>query len=158
MLVRDFMNYQVISATPTTTVKEVLTMFEENRIGGVPVVDEKGCLVGIITDGDILRFLSPNKERYYVSFYMAYITAAETLEDVLKEGIHTQIGNMMVKKNLKTLTPDNDLETAIRIISSHHFKKVPVVNGAGRVVGIVSRGDIIKFLSQKTTDKHLLGI
>jgi CBS domain-containing protein len=47
-----------------------------------------------------------------------------------------------------SLTPDDDFESAIRLISKHHFKKIPVVHGAGRVVGIISRGDIIHNLSK----------
>ena len=54
----------------------------------------------------------------------------------------------MVKKNIQTLSPDDDFEDAIRLISKHHFKKLPVLNGAGRVVGVISRGDIIHKLSK----------
>jgi CBS domain-containing protein len=62
--------------------------------------------------------------------------------------MNTPIEEIMVKKNIKTLAPDDDFESAIRLISKHHFKKIPVVNGAGRVIGIISRGDIIHNLSK----------
>jgi CBS domain-containing protein len=158
MLVRDFMNYQVYTATPNTTVQEVLAMFEKNCIGGVPVVDKQGILLGIVTDGDILRFLSPKNELLFLPYYMNYNAEVETVEDRLKEGIRTAIGEIMVKKNIKTLSPEDNLESAIRLISKHHFKKIPVVNGAGRVVGIISRGDMIKYLSKKTADQNFVTI
>lgn len=155
MQVRDFMIYQVYTATPTTTVKELLSIFEKHSIGGLPVVDDKEKLLGMVTDGDILRFLSPNKEKFIASPYMTYVVEAETVDDVLSYKMNTPISEIMVKKNIKTLTPDDDLCSAIRLISKHRFKKLPVVNGAGRVVGIISRGDVIQHLSRKTVEKEL---
>lgn len=157
MQVRDFMNYHVCTATPTTTVKELLSIFEKNSIGCVPVVDCNGNLLGIVTDGDLVRFLSP-QAKVYLSYYMTYVNEAETIEEVLIKKINTPIIEIMMKKNIKTLSPDDDFESAIRLISKHHFKKIPVVNGAGRVVGIISRRDIIHHLSKKTVEKESIPI
>lgn len=148
MLVRDFMIRKVITAKQSTTVKELISILETNRIGGVPVVDDQGNLVGIVSDGDIVRFLSPHKEKLYLAYYITYLEEAQKIEDVLREKMNTPIEEIMVKKNIKTIAPDDDFESAIRLISKHHFKKIPVVNGAGRVVGIISRGDIIHSLSK----------
>ncbi len=153
MQVRDFMIYKVFTATPSTTVKELISILETNRIGGVPVVDQKGNLVGIVSDGDIVRFLSPQEEKIYLAYYISYIEEGQKIEDVLREKMNTPIGEIMVKKNLKTLSPDDDFECAIRLISKHHFKKLPVVNGAGRVIGVISRGDIIHNLSKAIFEK-----
>ena len=148
MQVRDFMIREVITAKHSTTVKELISILETNRIGGVPVVDDKGNLVGIVSDGDIVRFLSPHEEKVYLAYYVSYLEEAQKIEDVLREKMNTPIEKIMVKKNIKTLAPDDDFENAIRLISKHHFKKIPVVNGAGRVIGIISRGDIIHNLSK----------
>jgi CBS domain-containing protein len=149
MQVRDFMIREVITAKQSTTVKELISILENNRIGGVPVVDDRGNLVGIVSDGDIVRFLSPHKEKVYLAYYVSYLEEAQKIEDVLREKMNTPIEEIMVKKNIKTLAPDDDFENAIRLISKHHFKKIPVLNGAGRVIGIISRGDIIHNLSKK---------
>lgn len=156
MQVRDFMIRNIYTATPSTTVRELISILETNHIGGVPVVDEKGNLVGIISDGDIVRFLSPQREKVYLCYYVTYIEEAEKIEDVLKGKMNTPIAKIMVKKNIKTLSPDDDFESAIRLISRHHFKKIPVVNGAGRVVGIISRGDIIHSLSKRIFETEML--
>ncbi len=148
MQVRDFMIRNVITAKHSTTVKELISILECNRIGGVPVVDDQGNLVGIVSDGDIVRLLSPHKEKLYLAYYVTYVEEAQKIEDVLRERMNTPVEEIMVKKNIKTLAPDDDFESAIRLISKHHFKKIPVVNGAGRVVGIISRGDIIHNLSK----------
>lgn len=148
MQVRDFMIRKIITAKTSMTVKELISVLESNRIGGVPVVDDIGNLVGIVSDGDIVRFLSPHKEKLYLAYYTVYVEEAQKVEDILRERMNTPIEQIMVKKNIKTLAPDDDFESAIRLISRHHFKKIPVVNGAGRVVGIISRGDIIHSLSK----------
>ena len=148
MEVRDFMIREIITAKPTTTVKELISLLVKHRIGGVPVVDDRGNLVGIITDGDVVRFLSPHKDKIYFAYLITYIEDAQKIEDVLKEKMNTPIEKIMVKKNIKTLAPDDDFETAIRLISRHHFKKIPVLNGAGRVIGIISRGDVIHAIAQ----------
>lgn len=156
MQVRDFMIQKVYTATPSTTVKELISIFETKRIGGVPVVDNKGNLVGIVSDGDIVRFLFPHKEKIYLAYYVSYVEEAQTIEDVLIEKMNAPITEIMVKKNIKTLSPDDDFECAIRLISKHHFKKLPVVNGAGRVIGVISRGDIIHNLSKTIFEKELV--
>jgi len=156
MLVRDFMNYNVYTAKPSTTVKELIALFETNRIGGVPVVDDRGNLVGMISDGDIVRYLRPNDQKIYAAYYISFVEDAQKIEDVLAVKMNTPIEKIMVKKNVKTLAPDDDFESAIRMISKHHFKKLPVVNGAGRVVGVISRGDIIHNLSKTISQEKLV--
>src|SRR3954452_14860011 len=156
MQVRDFMIYNVFTAKPSTTIKELISIFESKRIGGVPVVDNKGNLVGMVSDGDVVRFLSPTKEKIHVYHYLTYFEIEESVEDVLRDKMDTPISEIMVKKNIKTLSPADDFESAIRLISHHHFKKLPVINGAGRVVGVVSRGDIIHNLLKKIVETEQL--
>ena len=86
---------------------------------------------------------------------MTYLEEGQKIEDVLREKMNTPIAEIMVKKNIKTLAPDDDFESALRLIAKHHFKKLPVVNGAGRVIGVVSRGDMIHNLSKKIFEKEL---
>lgn len=155
MQVRDFMIREIITAKESTTVKELISILETHRIGGVPVVDDQGNLVGIVSDGDIVRFLSPHKDKIYLAYLVTYIEDAQKIEDVLREKMNTPIKEIMVKKHIKTLAPDEDFESAIRLISRHHFKKIPVVNGAGRVIGIISRGDIIHTLSKMISTEEI---
>ncbi|MEG6532069.1 CBS domain-containing protein [Caldibacillus thermoamylovorans] len=154
MQVRDFMIYNVYTVTPSTTVKELISILEKYRVGGVPVVDEKGLLFGIVSDGDIVRFLAPDHQKQYFDFayYFLYVQTDEKYENIIREKMNTKVEHIMVKKNIKTLSPDDDFETAIQLLSKHHFKKLPVVNGAGRVIGIISRGDIIHHLSKQISE------
>jgi CBS domain-containing protein len=146
MKVRDFMITKVFTVKPSTTVKELLQVLTSNRIGGVPVVDDKENLVGIVSDGDILRYLSPKPMGFAG---LVYIIEYGEIEDVIKEKLDTPVKEIMTKRNIVFVSPDDEFETTLRLLSRHHYKKLPVVNGAGRVIGILSRGDIITNIAKK---------
>lgn len=149
MQVKDFMITKVITAKPSFTIKEILMLFVSNRIGGVPVVDDKEHLIGMVSDGDILRFLTPKPRNIISLYYLVYADEAEELEEVLEAKLDTPVKEIMTKKNLETVSPDDDFEKTMRLLSQNHFKKLPVLNGAGRVIGILSRGDLVYNLSKK---------
>lgn len=146
MQVRDFMIRKVFTVKPSNTVKELLDILNSNRIGGVPVVDDKGQLVGMVSDGDVLRYLAPKPLGIAG---LVYIIEDGEIEDVLQEKLDTSVKDIMTKRNLLFVSPDEEFDKTIRLLSRHHFKKLPVVNGAGRVIGVLSRGDIIHNISKK---------
>lgn len=146
MKVRDFMITKVITVKPSCTVKDLLLVLKTNRIGGVPVVDDKDHLVGMISDGDVLRFLSP---KTYGVAGLVSILIEENFEEVLQEKLDTTVSEIMTRRNISFVSADEDFERTICIISKHHYKKIPVVNGAGRVIGVLSRGDLINTISKR---------
>lgn len=146
MQVRDFMITKVFTVKPSDTVKELLDILNSNRIGGVPVVDDKGHLVGMVSDGDVLRYLAPKPLGIAG---LVYIIEDGEIEDVVQEKLDTPVKDIMTKRNLLFVSPDEEFDKTIRLLSRHHFKKLPVVNGAGRVIGVLSRGDIIHNISKK---------
>ncbi|KAA9026966.1 CBS domain-containing protein [Niallia endozanthoxylica] len=146
MKVYDFMIRKVFAVKPTDTIRELLDILNSNRIGGVPVIDDQGHLVGMVSDGDVLRYLSP-KPLGIAS--LVYIIEDGDKEEVLQEKLNTQVKEIMTKRNLLYVSPDEDFERAICLLSKHHVKKLPVVNGAGRVVGVISRGDLIHNISKR---------
>jgi CBS domain-containing protein len=146
MQVRDFMIRKVFTVKPSSTVKKLLDILNSNRIGGVPVVDDKGQLVGMVSDGDVLRYLAPKPLGIAG---LVYIIEDGEIVDVLQEKLDTPVKDIMTKRNLLFVSPDEEFDKTIRLLSRHHFKKLPVVNCAGRVIGVLSRGDIIHNISKK---------
>jgi len=142
MLVKDFMIKDVYVMNETESLKSLLELFVEKKIGGVPVVDENNRLKGIISDGDVLRTLKP---KTYTSYYAFYI---EELDETIVANANKPLKKVMHKK-VVTLDENDDLETALKLLASHHFKKIPVINQNKEVVGIVSRGDMIRNLRGK---------
>jgi CBS domain-containing protein len=151
MKVRDFMITRVFAVKPNNTVEELLNILNTNRIGGVPVVDDKGNLLGMVSDGDVLRYLSPKPLGVAG---LVYIIEDGEMEDVLLEKLDTPVKEIMTKRNILSVSPNDDFETTIRLISRHHYKKLPVVNGAGRVIGVLSRGDIIDSISKNIIGRN----
>jgi CBS domain-containing protein len=149
MQVRDFMITKVFTVKPSNTVKELLVILNSNQIGGVPVVDDKDQLVGMISDGDVLRYLAPKPLGIAGIAGLVYIIEDGEIEDVLQEKLDTPVKDIMTKRNLLFVSPDEQFDKTIRLLSRHHFKKLPVVNGAGRVIGVLSRGDIIHNISKR---------
>ncbi|WP_428911507.1 CBS domain-containing protein [Niallia sp. Krafla_26] len=145
LLVKDFMIRKVFTIKATNTVEELLEILNCNRIGGVPVVDEKDNLVGMVSDGDVLRYLSPKPLGFAG---LVYLIEEGELEDVILEKLNTPVKEIMTKRNVLSVSPDDEFETTLRLLSRHHYKKLPVINGAGRVVGVLSRGDIIDSISK----------
>lgn len=150
--VNDFMIPDVVSVKPDTTIRELLKLFTKHHIGGVPVVDGQNKLIGMVSDGDIMRYLTPKQDSVHDFIYGVLLEEGETEPEVLKEKINTTVAEFMHKKQLYTLKNDDTLETVIQLLSQHHFKKLPVLDGNGRIMGIVSRGDVsnhlMKVLSQ----------
>jgi CBS domain-containing protein len=146
MKVRDFMITKVYTINPSNTVKDLLKILKTNRIGGVPVVNDRGHLLGMVSDGDVLRYLSPKPMGIAG---LVYLIEIGEMEDVLKEKLETPVKEIMTKRNLIYVSPTEEFETTIRLLSKHRLKKLPVVNGAGRVIGVISRGDVINNIYEK---------
>ena len=142
MLVKDFMIKDVFVMEKNESLKALLELMVEKKIGGVPVVDKDNKLAGIISDGDVLRALKPTT---YVGYYYFF---KEELDDNLLEEANLPIKKLM-RKRVVTIDENADMEEALKLLASHHFKKIPVINGNKEVVGIISRGDMIKKLREK---------
>ena len=110
------MIYDPVTIKRGSTVKDALDLMAEYKIGGIPVVDDEGYLVGIVTNRD-LRF-----ER-----------------DLTK-----RIDAVMTKDNLVTTGPNTDMETATEILQAHKIEKLPVVDKDNKLVGLITYKDITK--------------
>ena len=142
--VKDFMIHNVTSVKENTSIGYILKLLVENHIDGVPVVDNYNNLIGIVSDGDIIRYLSPKDELFLDFVYTILADEQETEERGVTEKINKTVSNMMHQKQLYTVKEDDTFENALRILSHHHFKQLPVLDLENKVIGIITRDDIIK--------------
>ncbi|MFB4169127.1 CBS domain-containing protein [Virgibacillus sp. JSM 102003] len=149
MKIKDFMITDIISITKDKTIKQLLETLVKNKIGGVPVVDEQNHLIGMISDGDVIRCLQPKGRTVYDMFTIVLVSQEEDLSQKIKYSINNKVGTIMNKRHTHTVHPDDNLEEALTILSKYHFKKIPVVDENSKVVGVISRGDIIRSISTK---------
>lgn len=147
MQIKDFMITDVITTTKDTTIKQLLRTLVKNNVGGVPVIDDSNRLVGAVSDGDIIRYLQPRGRTVYDMFSLVLVSEKENLRHKITSSIDHTTDNIMKKKDLHMVHPEDGIEKVLNIFSNYHIKKVPVVDGESILVGVISRGDIIRYIS-----------
>ncbi|MEC5422561.1 CBS domain-containing protein [Virgibacillus sp. C22-A2] len=149
MKIKDFMIKDVISVTKETTIKQLLEILSTNSIGGVPVVDKDNKLIGMISDGDVIRYLQPKSRTVYDMFPLVVVSEKEELTHRLSYSMNNLVGEIMRKKNIHNVQPNDNIDEALSIFSRYRFKKIPVINKDNQVVGVLSRGDLIHYITTK---------
>lgn len=155
MKVIDVMNPNVITVKPETTVRECIKLLRENNISGVPVATDRD-LVGIVTENDILSLLEiPEHTGYWLPSPLEVIEVPvrEIIERLeLKDSVSEDVGEWKVdrimKRTVYTINANDDIETATEHMIRHKINRLPVVDEAGKLIGIVTRGDIIKGIAE----------
>jgi CBS domain-containing protein len=154
MKVGDLMSVKVIKATPKERIKEAAKRMAEAGISGVPVVDEGGKLVGMLSESDIVGAVKKHTKvlkMVYPSLSMVSVSFVE--DDVQKEiskAMH-EVADLKVQEvmhqKVLTVKPEDDLSVAVNLMNSHNVNRLPVVDGEG-LVGILSRGDVVRGISK----------
>ncbi|RYL95278.1 CBS domain-containing protein [Sporolactobacillus sp. THM7-4] len=148
MLAKELMVKDVIAVHDTDTIKTLIQTLITHKIDGVPVLNRENKLAGFISDGDILRAVSPQPQTIYDFFTMISAVEVEMTRDVIRSVLEREVRDLMKKRGLQTILPDQDLDAVLKILSHHHFKKIPVVDNDYHVVGIISRGDVIYYIGK----------
>jgi CBS domain-containing protein len=144
MKAADVMVANVISVTPDVLVQDVAYILLSNRISAVPVIDDDGQLLGIVSEGDLMRRAEAGTGRHR-SWWLAALTRAEVLAaDYARE--HARKITDVMTRNVVTVTPDTPLQDIATLLEKNGIKRVPVVEG-GKVVGIVSRANLLQALA-----------
>jgi CBS domain-containing protein len=130
------MTTEVATIEKSASLKEAARILIERRISGLPVVDEHGDLVGIVTEGDVLH---QETLRHPATTLKSFLQGAE--ERALS------VEQAMTKK-VKTIGDEADHTEAARLMETSGVKRLPVTNSDGRLVGILSRSDILKVFAR----------
>ena len=144
-LLTSIMKTDVYSLSREATVEEAMRLFVEKNISAAPIVDESGEPVGFISDGDILKRLSPRSN----SFTDPIVLINSTVND--DEGYDEKLAKVMQMRasEIGAASPicvsvHANLTDVCRVLSENHLKKVPVLE-AGHIVGIINRSDITQY-------------
>ena len=143
MKAKDFMITDVIAANEQDTVKQVLKTFVDRRISGMPILDKDRRIVGVVSDGDILRGIQP-KDAVVFNYLLTVSFKAEKIDKIVDELKDHPILNLAKKRGIVTVHEDDEMEDVVNILAKHRFKKIPVVNDQKQVVGVISRGDVLR--------------
>jgi CBS domain-containing protein len=147
--VEEIMTRDVITVNENDTVLTVADIFKENKIAGAPVVNDRGEVVGVVSEADIVKLL--DTFHWYTPLFNVvdlFQKRKEELHDIkqdIEQASKMKVNDMMAKKP-KTVTPDTLIDDAAMIMHSTGFNRLPVVDEKGKLVGIVTRADILASL------------
>ncbi len=146
MLARDVMTRNVVTVEPDTPVTEIARLLLEKRISGVPVVERDGRLVGIVSEGDLMRRVEEGRARSG-SWWLAMLGIPEerAIEYVRTHGRRARD---VMTRHLVTVTPDTPIGKVARLLEEKHIKRMPVVEN-DRLVGIISRADLLRAIASR---------
>ena len=131
----------VITVKPSSSVREVAEIFLKRRISAVPVLDDQGKLVGIVSEGDLMHRSEAGTQRQR-PWWLRLVTGEETLAAEYVKAHARKVADVMTR-NVVTATPDTPLHEIASLLEKNSTKRVPVVKD-GQVVGLVSRANLIQ--------------
>lgn len=147
----DVMTSSVISVTEDQTLKEVIELLARHKFSGLPVVDKGNKVIGIISETDIVRY-SHKVSVIPFADLSGWISPYTDVADMasLRKGVDlltkTKVSQVMTRK-VFTVTADTDSHDVAVMMSRRNINRVPVVDGDGKLLGIVTRADIVSNLA-----------
>nr|CRH07031.1 conserved protein of unknown function [Include CBS domain] [Candidatus Magnetococcus massalia] len=147
MQVQHVMTSTVRTARQDDDLRSVASAICELRISGMPVVDDENRLIGIISEKDLLGALLPSYSDYLADPERG--SDFETMESSYPELMSKKVGELMAT-SVYTCSPDDPVLEAASRMTSHHFRRLPVVDGENRLLGILSLSDIHQAIFKQT--------
>jgi CBS domain-containing protein len=124
---RDFMRKQLVTVTPEMSVMDAVGVLLKNKFSGAPVLDDGGNLVGIMSELDCVNHIS----------------------DAAMNGVPPKRVEDLMTRDVETVSPDATMLTLVHIFAQKRFRRVPVVDDSGRLLGQISRRDLMEALYEK---------
>jgi CBS domain-containing protein len=143
VLVKDIMMTSVVSIKRNADLHEAARLLSENRISGMPVVDDNNRVIGVISEADVLMLAGMKREH----------TFRDILRNILGEPVPARSGGNKVEDVMSfppiTSKADDEVMEVAKILEERRIKRLPVVDNDGKLLGIVSRADIVRAIGKK---------
>ena len=149
MLAKEIMTADVVFVGPDDTVEDVIKLLLDKKISGVPVVNNEKKVIGIVSEGDLIV----RSQKLHVPSYIQilggiiYLDDPEDFREELKKSVAVKVEDVMTKEPV-TVDEDTPMEEIATIMSDARINRLPVLKDE-KLVGIVSRADIIRSLARK---------
>lgn len=144
MKARDVMHRQPITVTPETPVADAARLMVTHHISGLPVVDPAGVVVGILSEGDLLRRVELGTEARLPGWRAWLASQSHSARDYVRS--HARWVGELMSAPVITVAPQADLADVVALMESRRIKRVPVVQ-EGRLVGVLTRADLMRALA-----------
>src|SRR5262245_17157717 len=152
MKVKDVMATNVVTVSPDNSVKHAAGIMLDNRVSGLPVVDDEGALVGLISEGDLLR----RSELGLRIIARSGQSASEEERATAYVKSHGWKVADVMSGNVVTVDEERDLSHAATLMVENGIKRLPVIRN-GKLVGIVSRADLLPAIATARLDQTAPG-
>jgi CBS domain-containing protein len=146
MKARDVMVSHVITVGPELDLKAVANTLVANGISAVPVVAIDGSVVGIVSEGDLMRRAVSGAERKRSRWLETFSSAEQLMAEFVKA--HGRKAKDVMTRQVISVSPDTSLQEIADLFEKHGVKRVPVIEN-GRLVGIVSRANLVQALATR---------
>ena len=149
MKVEEVMVKDVISVNRNSSIEEIVEVLTKNKLSGIPVLSDGGYLVGMVTEGDLLRLETTPRLPEFINLLGAviYYHGVDTYNEDFKKMLAQKAADIMTE-DVITVKEGTDIAEVVHLMLDHNIKQVPVVDGS-KIVGMVARADIIKLLLNK---------
>lgn len=142
--VKEVMIVDVVAVTPDVDLHEAARLLSDNRISGMPVVDGENRVIGVISEADLLLLTGMKKGHTFQDILRKIM--GETVPARSASG--SRVGDVMSAPAL-TVSPEDGIDRAAALMDEHRIKRLPVADAEGRMVGVVSRADIVRAIGKK---------
>jgi CBS domain-containing protein len=143
---RDIMTTEVVSVTATTSLKELAKKFIETRYSNMPVLDEQGRLIGVISETDLIEYQRPLHIPTVMTLFDGVFSlgSEKKFQEEVDRVTATTVGDLY-RKNPVTCSPATPVNELAGLMSKHKVHLLPVVED-DRMIGVVARLDLIRVM------------
>lgn len=149
MLAKNVMTKDVITVKPEEKVEKVAKILVDNKISGIPVVDDHNHVIGIVTEKDLMIKAGELKVPFYVTLFDSIIFLENPIRfnNDIKRYTASQVKDVMTEKVI-SVEEDTPIQEVVAIMQRRKINRVPVVRH-GKIIGIITRNDILKSLVER---------
>ena len=148
-IVADVMTANPLTISPEAPLQEAIQTLAEKKISGLPVVDDKGKLVGIISESDLMWQETGVEAPPYIMFLDSVIYLQNPARH--EKEIHKALGQTVAEvmsENPLSVKPNLSVKEAARIMHEKKVRRLPVIDDKTQLVGIITQGDVIRMMAQ----------
>jgi CBS domain-containing protein len=141
MLAADIMTYPALVIDLEAPLLQAIRLMTEHNVSGLPVVSQTGAVVGILTEGDLLRRVETGTEGDPPGWLTSLLRPGRDAD--LYVATHGRRVSEVMTSDVITISEDAPLQDVVKLMQRHHIKRLPVIRD-GRPIGIVSRADLVR--------------
>ena len=146
--VAEIMTTELITVSPKTSLQEAIQIIADRKISGLPVVDDEGQLVGIISETDLTWQATGVEAPPYVMFLDSVIYLQNPAKH--NQEVHKALGQTVAEamsEKPTTIKQDRLVREAARIMHEKKVRRLPVVDDNDKLIGIITQGDVIRMMA-----------